>query len=293
MSSISDRLLSKLRRNLAACCQAEFYTDQALKAIFLRQSLNAYKDSLPQATNLQERIDFLIDFLSGAKQQGKFVLVAFLEAMVERQPEETDCRAILQELAQELELELEAGGAIQNNTGPSPKTELSSLPNGSNSNLQGYSVMPTNKGGNNNPNGKDSGLSINIEPGTNFTNFGNIVSGHNNKVTATNTGVTYNYNNANSQASTTKKERLVQLVAQLQAELAKAPPNYRVEAGEVGEQARKLLAEANQQPKPNKTELKIRSQVFLEEANNLASVLPPVAGSITAEIVELVGSLVL
>jgi hypothetical protein len=299
MPAISDKLLSKLRRSLATCCQAEFYTDQTLNTVFVGQNLNPYKNSLPQANNLQERIDFLIEFLSGAKQQGQLVLATFLEVLVERQPEGNDCRGILLELAHEIETELGAAADTLpdvSSSNPSSQSEIPkslSSPNKS----QGYSVMSTNNkngssGNNNNnsPNRKDGGLSINIEPGANFTSFGNIVSGHSNRATTTITGVVNNYNNANPQASSTKKERLAQLVAQLQAELAKAPATYRGETEEIAEQARKLLAEANQ-PKPNKTELKVRSQVFLEETNNLASVLPPVVGNIAVEIVELVGSL--
>jgi predicted nucleotide-binding protein len=106
MASISDNLLSRLRKSLAECCTTQFSSDQALKVAFTGRSLSDYKDSLPQASNPEERIIFLIDFLGSRKQYGKDVLVTFLEVMSERQPNGDSCKDTLLKLAHELESEL-------------------------------------------------------------------------------------------------------------------------------------------------------------------------------------------
>jgi GTPase SAR1 family protein len=104
---ISPNLLAKLRQTLAECCAATlFATDHNLRVFFLDKRLSAYKDNLPQATSLTERIEFLIEYLHNRNHNGKFVLVTFLEAVQERQPSGDNYAHSLSELTKKVELEL-------------------------------------------------------------------------------------------------------------------------------------------------------------------------------------------
>jgi hypothetical protein len=86
------------------------------------------------------------------------------------------------------------------------------------------------------------------------------------------------------------KNQLKQLIADLQAELAKVPPAQAGEAEAVAEAANDAVAKAAK-PKPNKTSVQISAEGLKKAAENLAGVLPTVvmiAGKIATLIVGMV-----
>jgi hypothetical protein len=88
----------------------------------------------------------------------------------------------------------------------------------------------------------------------------------------------------------TAKNELQQLIAQLHAELGKAPANKQADAEAVAEIAKDLLDKATKD-KPNRTLVQISAEGLKQAAANIATVLPtvlPIATKIATTIMSLV-----
>ncbi|ALG69154.1 hypothetical protein [Beggiatoa leptomitoformis] len=87
-------------------------------------------------------------------------------------------------------------------------------------------------------------------------------------------------------ASADAKEKLTQLIEQLNAELQKVPADKKKEAAEITELTDSLLQEASQQ-KPKQSLIKVTAKGLIDATKALAGVIPlalPIAESIASTI---------
>jgi hypothetical protein len=125
MAGISSELLFRLRQALALYSNAEFSSDQMLRAVFVDRKINIYQNSIPEANSPAQRIDLLIYYLVDHSQDSKNGLVQFLEILADRYKGD-DSAGVLVVLARELKSDLRKTTLLQNDSSKKPK--LSVLP---------------------------------------------------------------------------------------------------------------------------------------------------------------------
>jgi len=122
MAGIPSQLHNRLRNVLLECEQ--FESDRKLRTIFTNDSLRPWRSSLPQADNLNSRVDYLIAFLvdkhrSDSKENA---LVLFVQRLSELIDEADELHQKLKNLAAELEDVLGNNSTTNSTRGnPSPK----------------------------------------------------------------------------------------------------------------------------------------------------------------------------
>lgn len=90
MTGLSPQLNKRLRSSLIECGQ--FNSQQNLAALFVDQRIAAFAKSLPESTNMDSRVDFLILYLHDKYDKDKQnALFLFLHVLLDRIPEQTDC----------------------------------------------------------------------------------------------------------------------------------------------------------------------------------------------------------
>jgi hypothetical protein len=97
-----SHLMAPLRQALLDC--GPFSEDRQLKAVFRHPSLGPWRDQLPQADSVQDRVDLTIDFLLERNtSDGENVLIVFLRVLGERINPSDACYSRITELAQQAE----------------------------------------------------------------------------------------------------------------------------------------------------------------------------------------------
>jgi hypothetical protein len=101
MAGIPSHLLISLRKGLADCEQ--FETNRSLRNVFADERLTPWRDSLPQADGIAERVDSAIGYLHDKKHRdGSNALISLLLALAEGMDEGDDRREKLFSLANQL-----------------------------------------------------------------------------------------------------------------------------------------------------------------------------------------------
>jgi len=102
MLNISANTFKSLRAALLQC--GPFESNQKLRAVFAHPSLQPWQTGLPEAENVMDRVDILIDYLKKAHlNTGQPVLPIFLRILAERYDPQNLCHSLLSDLARELE----------------------------------------------------------------------------------------------------------------------------------------------------------------------------------------------
>ncbi len=82
MSGIPSNILYSLRDTLAKC--EPFETDRSLRTLFVDERINLWRDRLPQADTVINRVDALVNYLYDKKNRdGSSGLVLFLKALID------------------------------------------------------------------------------------------------------------------------------------------------------------------------------------------------------------------
>jgi TIR domain-containing protein/bDLD-like protein len=101
MSGIPSHLMISLREALADC--EPFETNRSLRNLFADTRLSPWRNSLPQADTLTERVDGVISYLHDKKHRdGSNALISLLLVLAERMEVEDDRRDQLVKLAKKL-----------------------------------------------------------------------------------------------------------------------------------------------------------------------------------------------
>jgi site-specific recombinase XerD len=100
LPSLPGNLLAKCRDILIRC--DEFSSNETLETIFVTSELAPYRQYLPRANSVAQRVDACLDFLSNRLYQGKPLLEVFLQALLQRYPAEDDLHAALEILINEV-----------------------------------------------------------------------------------------------------------------------------------------------------------------------------------------------
>src|SRR6266702_712584 len=129
MPGFPDQLYSRLRQTLTDCGEV-FDNDVALRSVFIVQSLNPFRNGLPQANNLQDRVDRLVAFLVNKRRADtkENALVIFLRVLSEQMDKADECYQNLSDLADELERELAVGSPAPTPRTAIPSGQLADLP---------------------------------------------------------------------------------------------------------------------------------------------------------------------
>jgi V8-like Glu-specific endopeptidase len=114
MSGIPGKLLRSLKTTLAKCEQ--FETDRTLKAVFVNELLRPWRDQLPQANSVKERVDLVIDRLLNKRRADTqtSVLVLLLDVLRDDYVVDDSLYGELDDLVQEL------GNILQLSISPRP-----------------------------------------------------------------------------------------------------------------------------------------------------------------------------
>jgi len=103
MCKISGSLYSSLRRVLSNC--EEFHSPRQISSIFLIEDLRPWRDGLPEANNLRERVDLIISYLASQRRSnGENVLVLFLLNLSKRYDPNDERHRELKSLASQIEM---------------------------------------------------------------------------------------------------------------------------------------------------------------------------------------------
>jgi hypothetical protein len=95
MAGLTSSTRKLLNQVLLSC--GPFGSDQALRAIFTHSSINAWRNSVQEATSRQERVALLIDTLYDRRNdRGENVLVLFLQVLLEDALPGDGCRQQLE-----------------------------------------------------------------------------------------------------------------------------------------------------------------------------------------------------
>lgn len=101
MLVLSTELTSRLHNTLARCRQ--FDSSQGLQSIFVEKRISPWRDSIPEGSTRNERIDNLINALyNQANAQGENALVLFLQVLANEYPPDDALNRELSALAQAL-----------------------------------------------------------------------------------------------------------------------------------------------------------------------------------------------
>lgn len=101
MSGINPQLSQQILKTIMDC--ARFSNQRDLRDIFVDERIIAWRNYLPEADNLQARVQAVIGFLYNKKNRaGKNGLGLFLEVLSEKIDSEDSCRDTLAELAKEI-----------------------------------------------------------------------------------------------------------------------------------------------------------------------------------------------
>jgi endonuclease G len=113
MNSIPSTLYSELREALLDC--GPFRDDNQLRAVFAHAKLSPWRHSVPQVSNLADRVDTTIAFLVGQHRSDtkENALVIFLRVLSERLDPADACHPRLLRLAAELEPALRGDSPLQ------------------------------------------------------------------------------------------------------------------------------------------------------------------------------------
>jgi hypothetical protein len=114
--SLPSDLYQRCRKLFSVC--HEFETTAALHSLFIVQELASYRDRLPEARNIQERVDFLIVYLLSKRQNNSWVFVTFIEILSRNQPPGSQLREDLEVLAKDVKLELDRQNNLTANEQP-------------------------------------------------------------------------------------------------------------------------------------------------------------------------------
>ena len=102
MLNISANTFKSLRDALLQC--GPFESNQKLRAVFAHPSLSPWQAGLPEAENVVDRVDILIDYLKKAHlNTGEPVLPIFFRILAERYDPQNLCYRLLSDLARELD----------------------------------------------------------------------------------------------------------------------------------------------------------------------------------------------
>lgn len=101
MAGIPSSVYNRLRVVLAQC--EPFDSNRRLRSLFAKQELNLWRNGLPEAQSLTERVDAVIDYLHNKhRNDGANGLALLLQALAEQlDPADSRCQALI-ELASEI-----------------------------------------------------------------------------------------------------------------------------------------------------------------------------------------------
>jgi len=101
MRGLPQRLLSALRQALMRC--NEFQSTPLLRAVFAAEELQIWQASLPEADNLQSRVDLTLDYLREKRRRsGEHALVLLLNVLSSRYDPADERHGLLADLATQL-----------------------------------------------------------------------------------------------------------------------------------------------------------------------------------------------
>src|SRR5262245_21174776 len=130
MPGIPSHLLTSLRNTLADC--DPFETNRSLRNLFADVRLVPWRNSVPQANGISERVDNVVSYLHDKKHRdGSNALVSLLLVLAEATPPGDDRGDQLRSLADQLGLAIPSAvntGSAQKKAPAAPTREVQSVP---------------------------------------------------------------------------------------------------------------------------------------------------------------------